>query len=153
LAEPEYDRFLRDRAYANARLEDLYEGFPDWFPEACPWGYAWHGLTEPSINQERRGRRMRLDPGRAVLTITPAFVRPYMTGLTQDVDHALFLMRFHVPCWAMAHVFGRDAMYGYRLEQGLGRFRIVGTTVKNPEQLTLNISTVCRNRLNTTSGL
>ena len=44
-------------------------------------------------------------------------------------------MRFHVPCWAIAHVFGRDAMYWYRLEQGLGRFSLVGTTVKNPERL------------------
>ena len=44
-------------------------------------------------------------------------------------------MRFHVPCWAIAHVFGRNAMYWYRLEQGLGRFSVVGTTVKNPERL------------------
>jgi hypothetical protein len=59
---------------------------------------------------------------------------PYMTGRTQDVDHALFLRRFHVPCWAIAHVFGHDAMSWYRLEQGLGRCSLVGTTVKNPEQ-------------------
>jgi hypothetical protein len=32
-------------------------------------------------------------------------------------------------------VFGRDAMYWYRLEQGLGRFSLVGTTVKHPERL------------------
>ena len=80
-------------------------------------------------------RRMRLDQGRAVLTIAPAFVMPYMTGRTQDVDDALFLMRCHVPCWAIAHVFGRDAMSCYRLEQGLSRFRVVGTTVKHPERL------------------
>src|SRR5215467_1670442 len=60
---------------------------------------------------------------------------PYMTGHTQDVDHALFLMRFHVPCWAIAHVFGRNAMYWYRLEQGLGRFSVVGSTVKTPKRL------------------
>ena len=59
---------------------------------------------------------------------------PDMTGRTQDVDQALFLRRLHVPCWAMAHVFGHDALYWYRLEQGLGRFSRVGTTVKNPEQ-------------------
>ena len=34
----------------------------------------------------------------------------------------------------MAHVFGRDAMSWYRLEQGVGRFSLVGTTVKNPER-------------------
>ena len=58
-----------------------------------------------------------------------------MTGRTQEVDPALFWRRFHVPCWALAHVFGRDAMYGSRLEQGLGRFSVVGTTVKRPEHL------------------
>jgi hypothetical protein len=135
LTQSEYDRFLSDRAYAKARLEELYEDFPELFPEAFPWGYAFYGFTEPSVKQEMCCRHIRLDQGRAVFTIAPAFVMPYMTGLTQDVDHALFLMRFHVPCWAIAHVFGRDAMYWYRLEQSLGRFSIVGTTVKNPEHL------------------
>ena len=135
LAESEYARFLSDRAYANARLDALYEAFPEVFPEACPWGYALGGFTDPSIKQERRGRRMRLCPGQAVFARAPAFVMPYMTGRTQEVDQALFFMRFHVPCWAIAHVFGRDPMYWYRLEQGLGRCSIVGTTVKNPERL------------------
>jgi hypothetical protein len=135
LAESEYDRFLSDRIYAKTRLDELYEEFPEVFPEAFPWGYALYGFTEPSIKQEIRCRRIRLDPGQAVFTIAPTFVMPYMTGRTQEVDHALFLMRFHVPCWAIAHVFGRDAMYWYRLEQGLGRFSIVGTTVKNPDRL------------------
>ena len=56
-----------------------------------------------------------------------------MTGRTHDVDQAVFLRRFQVPCWAIAHVFGREAMSWYRLEQGLGRFSFVGTTVKPPE--------------------
>ena len=132
LAESEYDRFLSERAYAKARLDELYEDFPAVFPEAFPWGYALYGFTEPSIKQEIRCRRMRLDQGQTVFAIVPAFVMPYMTGRTQEVDHALFFMRFHVPCWAISHVCGRDAMYWYRLEQGLGRFSIVGTTVKHP---------------------
>ncbi len=135
LAESEYDRFLSDRAYAKARLDELYETFPEVFPEAFPWGYALCGFTDPSIKQDIRCRRMRLCQGQAVFAIAPAFVMPYMAGRTQEVDHALFFMRFHVPCWAIAHVFGRDPMYWYRLEQGLGRFSIVGTTVKNPERL------------------
>ena len=87
------------------------------------------------MKQQLLCRRIRLDQGRAVFTIAPAFVMPYVTGRTQDVDDALFLMRCHVPCWAIAHVFGRDAMYWYRLEQGLSRFSLVGTTVKHPERL------------------
>ena len=34
LAESEYDRFLSDRPYAKARLDELYEDFPELFPEA-----------------------------------------------------------------------------------------------------------------------
>jgi hypothetical protein len=70
-----------------------------------------------------------------VFTIAPAFVMPYRAGRTQDVDHALFLRRFYGPCWAIAPVFGRAAMDGYRLEQGGGRLSRVGTTVKPPERL------------------
>jgi len=135
LAESEYDRFLSDRAYARTRLDEFYEDFPELFPEAFAWGYALYGFTEPSIKQEICCRRIRLGLGQAVFTIAPAFVMPYMTGRTQEVDDALFLMRFYVPCWAIAHVFGRDPMYWYRMGQGLGRFSIVGTTIKSPEHL------------------
>ncbi len=45
-----------------------------------------------------------------------------MSGRTDAVDKALFLMQFHVPCWAIAEVCGRDPMSWYRFEQGLGRF-------------------------------
>ena len=110
LAESEYDRFLTDRSYAEGRLEELYEEFAELFPDAFPWGYTFFGFTEPSIKQQLLCRRIRLDQGRTVFTIAPAFVMPYMTGRTQDVDQALFLRRFQVPCWAIAHVFGRDAM-------------------------------------------
>lgn len=127
--------FLTDRPYAKARLDALYAAFPELFPDAFPCGYAFFGYTEASIKQQLLCRRIRLEQGRTVFTIAPAFVMPYMTGQTQDLDHALFLMRFHVPCWAIAHVFGRDAMYWYRLEHGLGRFSLVGTTVKSPERL------------------
>src|SRR5207245_8605649 len=38
----------------------------------------------------------------------------------------------HGPCGAMAHVLGHQALAWYRLEQGLGRCRLVGTTVQPP---------------------
>jgi len=135
LAESEYDRFLTDRSYAKARLEELYEECAALLPNAFPSGYPFFGYTEPSMKQQLLCRRIRLEQGHTVFTIAPAFVMPYMTGRTQDVDDALFLRRFHVPCWAIAHVFGRDAMYWYRLDHGLGRFSLVGTTVKSPEHL------------------
>ena len=35
----------------KARLDELYEDFPEGFPEAFPWGYALYGLTDLSIKQ------------------------------------------------------------------------------------------------------
>jgi hypothetical protein len=135
LAEPEYARFLSDRTYAKARLQELYEDDPEWFPEAFPWGYALYGFTDSSWKQPLRCRRLRLDATQEVFTVAPAFVMPYRSGRVEAVENALFLMRFRVPCWAIAYVFGRDAMYWYRLHQGLGRFSIVGTTVKTAQRL------------------
>ena len=135
LGELDYEWFIQDHTYAKARLEDLYEDHPDLFPEAFGGGYAFFGFTDPSIKQHLRCRRLRLERGGEVFTVAPALVMPYMSGRTEEVDNALFLMRFHVPCWAIAHVFGRDPMYWYRLEQGLGRFSLVGTTVKQANRL------------------
>ena len=135
LTEHEYERFLSERTYAKARLQELCEDYPELFPEAFPWGYALYGFTDSSWKQQLRCRRLRLDATQEVFTVAPAFVMPYMSGRVETVEKALFFMRFHVPCWAMAYVFGRDAMYWYRLQQGLGRFSIVGTTVKTAERL------------------
>ena len=97
LAESEYDRFLTDRSYTKGRLEELYEECAELFPDAFPSGYTFFGYTEPSMKQQLLCRRIRLEQGRTVFTLAPAFVMPYMTGRTQDVDDALFLRRFHVP--------------------------------------------------------
>jgi hypothetical protein len=98
LGELEYDRFSQDRPYAQSRLEELYEDHPEWFLQAFGGGDAVFGFTEPSIKQHLRCRRLRLDQGDAVCTVAPAFVMPYMSGWTDEVDKALCLMRFHVPC-------------------------------------------------------
>ena len=54
---------------------------------------------------------------------------PYMTVRTADIEGPPFLRKFGVPFWALAHVFGGDPMSWYRMECGLGRFSVVGTTV------------------------
>jgi hypothetical protein len=139
LREVEYDQFLTNRLYAKRRLEELYECHPELFPEALGWGYTLYGFTHPSRKQELRCRRIRLEQSGAVFTVAPAFVMPYMSGRTEEVEKALFLMRFHVPCWAIAEVFGRDPMYWYRLAQGLGRFNLVGTTIKRADRLPMDL--------------
>ena len=61
-----------------------------------------------------------------------------MTVRMADVEGPLFLRKFGVPFWALARVFGGDPMSWYRMECGLGRFSVVGTTVRTatlPEHL------------------
>ena len=43
------------------------------------------------------------------------------------------MRKFGVPFWALAHVFSHDPMFWDRLECGLGRFSVVGTTVRQAE--------------------
>jgi len=133
--EHEYDLFIDDKDFAKKRLESLFWQSPEQFPELFDQGYELYGFTAWSSKLDMRCRRLRLVANKVVYTVAPGFVMPYMTGYTEAVSKALFLMRFHVPCWAIAYVFGRDAMYWYRLEQSLGRFSVVGTTVKDGEQL------------------
>src|SRR5205085_2527373 len=60
----------------------------------------------------------------------PSFVMPYMTARTDAVQQGLFLRKFGVPFWGLAHALGRDPMFWYRMECGLGRASLVGTTVR-----------------------
>lgn len=63
-----------------------------------------------------------------------------MTALTDNVEKVLFFRKFSVPYWAISYVFGKNPMYWYRMEQTIGRNSIVGTTIRNPEDLPEHIS-------------
>ena len=136
LAEADYEQFISNGEFAKGQLDQLYGLHPELFPEAWGQGYVFYGFTAPSRKQQQqRYRRVRLTATGGVFTVAPAFVMPYLSATVTEVEKAVLLMRFHVPCWVLAYVFGRDAMYWYRLQQGLGRFSVVGTTVKMPARL------------------
>ncbi len=84
-------------------------------------------------------RRIKLTANGAVYQVRPDFALPYMAGKTDEVEKGLYLRRFGVPFDALAYVFGHDASYWYRLHQSLGRFSIVGTTIRSPEKIPVNL--------------
>jgi len=47
----------------------------------------------------------------------------------------LYFRQFKGPIEALAYAFGHDAMYWYRLETKEGRYNLVGSTIKESEQL------------------
>lgn len=136
IGEAEY-RQVADNSEEFRRLVDrCYQQMPELFPEGFEKGYELKDRRE-SRKTGLTIRRIELRDGTAY-SIRPSFLMPYLSGRTDDVEAPLFLRKFGVPYWALAHVFGRDAMYWYRMETGLGRNSIVGTTVRRaalPEHL------------------
>lgn len=110
-------------------LDQAFRDHPELFPKAFAQGYRLKD-TRRSAKTGLRLRRVRLKTTGQSFSVRPSFVLPSLTGWTDDVQGPLFLRAFGVPFWALARVFGKDAMYWYRLEVSLGRNSIVGTTLR-----------------------
>jgi len=106
--------------------------YPELFPNEIVDGYAMKDIR-PSKKQGVPIRRIEIN--NVAYTIRPSFIMPYMTGMTDKIEKALFLRKFDVPFWGLVYVFGKYSMYWYRIEQSLGRNSLVGTTVRNPEDI------------------
>jgi hypothetical protein len=121
----------------RAALDCFYRDLPDVFPKDFAPGYV---LKDSRVSAKLglRLRRVACKATGATFTIRPSFALPYMVGYTDDAEKALFLRSFGVPFWALARTFGRGPMYWYRLEVGLGRNSLAGTTLRRadvPEDL------------------
>jgi hypothetical protein len=134
--EPEaYEHLLRDTSAYGQYVDQCLEEHPELFPAEIKQGYRWYGLYPRSKKMPAvRMRRICLRGG-GVFTLAPSFVLSYGMGQVEDVEKALFLRRFGVPYWGLTHVFGRNDMYWQRLVSHLGRYDLVGTTVKTAEGL------------------
>ncbi len=129
--EDEYQAIVDDPKRFRRRLEGRFAEMPELFPEGFAEGYA---MKDARTSRKQRVpiRRITLRDGRSY-SIRPSFLMPYMTARTDDVEAPMFFRKFGVPFWALARVFGRDPMYWYRMEIGLGRPSIVGTTARRAE--------------------
>ena len=135
IEETQYADFLHDCTFARTYLDEVLTKHREIFPDQIEDGYVFNGFTEVSAKLGLRQRRIRLKATSEVFTLAPAFVLSYMRGKTETLETVLFLMRFHVPYWALAYVFGHTEMYWYRLQCSLGRLSVVGTTVAQAESL------------------
>ncbi len=132
-----YTDLVEDAGRFRHWLDQAFRDCPEVFPENFAQGYR---LKDDRSSRKTglRIRRIHLKSTGKSFSIRPSFVLPYMTAGTDEVEGPLFLRSFGVPFWALARVFGKNAMYWYRLEVSLGRNSIVGTTVRQvslPEHL------------------
>jgi hypothetical protein len=132
-----YRQVIDSPALYRQWLDEAFRTTPELFPAAFATGYT---LKDDRVSAKRglRLRRIRCKATGCAFSVRPCFVLPYMTAWTDQADGPLFLRSFGVPFWALARVFGKGAMFWYRVELGLGRNSIVGTTVRRaalPEHL------------------
>jgi hypothetical protein len=137
IGKDDYQDLIADPACFRAWLDQSFRACPELFPKAFSGGYRLKD-ARTSARTGLRLRRVRLKATGESFSVRPSFLLPYMAGTTHDVQGPLFLRAFGVPFWALARVFGRNAMYWYRLEVSLGRNSVVGITVRKadlPEHL------------------
>jgi hypothetical protein len=131
----QYQDIVQDAGAFRAWVDMNVEQYPELFPNEMGEGYRLHDIRSSRKLPEIRVRRIRLNQSGTVYRVMPSFVLSYMTGYAEMVEKALFLRRFGVPFWGLTYVFGRSDMYWYRVVEHLGRFDLVGTTVKAPDKL------------------
>jgi hypothetical protein len=124
-----YQALIDDPARFRAWLDAAFADCPELFPQGFADGYTLKD-DRASAKTGLRLRRVECKADGRAYSVRPSFVLPYQAGLTDDVEKPLLLRRFGVPFWAIAHVFGKDPCYWYRLAVSLGRNSLVGTTVR-----------------------
>jgi len=135
-SQEEYNRVLNDPKEFRDAIDQMAVRYPQLFPTSFQDGYKMKDIRH-SARLKIHTRRIVV--GHVAYNIQPSFIMPYMTGKVDDVENALFLRKFGVPFWALAHCYGRNPMYWYRLEASLGRFSIVGTTIQDSKLLPRHI--------------
>ncbi|MEM6321247.1 MAG: hypothetical protein AAF960_26555 [Bacteroidota bacterium] len=131
--EKMYSSFMEDNEIAHETIRQHYAQYPELFPKEMENGYMLNGCTRIS---KKLGFKMRkIKVANISYRIRPSFILPYFRAKTRDVSKALFLLKFGVPFWALAYVFGKNAMWWYRLYLHFHQFSIVGTTIRKKEFL------------------
>lgn len=132
--EEKYADFVKNKEIAHQMIGDLIKKHPELFPhDLAEKGYSLYGRDRRSKKMDIQLRKIKI--GTAIYRIRPSFVLPYMRAKTKDAENALLLIRFGVPFWVIAIIFGRNSMYWYRLYICIAYNNLVGTTVYNKDKM------------------
>ena len=138
ISEQKYSDFIKDSKCAHEIIISALNSSPEIFPKnTLELGYTLKGSGRISKKMNIRLRRIKI--GTTIYRIRPSFILPYMSGKTKDVKDPLFFMRFGVPFWAIAVVFGRNPMYWYRMFIRLSSFNLTSTTVYDKTKMPRHI--------------
>lgn len=133
-SEAHYATCVADPDLFRAHLLAVVARHPELLPKDVATGFVFHDSYRSS-KLELVLRRIKLTATGEVVLVRPSFVMPYLIGRTDEIERALYLRQWAVPFDALAHVFGRNAMFWYRAWCALGRPSIVGSTIKDASRL------------------
>ncbi len=129
-----YERFMLESKFAHETIKELYESHMDLFPAEMLSGYKLNGRTRLSKKIEGFQMRKIMVAG-TNYQIRPSYILPYCREQVDLASKGLFLLKFGVPFWALAFVFGYNATWWYRMFISLERHDIVGTTIYDAKDL------------------
>lgn len=89
-------------------VDDRIELFPELFPPEIAKGYLMKGIY---YSKKLSIPIRRIEIADTPYTIRPSFIMPYMTGIVDEIEKALFMRKFNIPFWALSYVFGKNPMY------------------------------------------
>lgn len=128
---------MEEPAYAHQLIAHAFQEEPKLFPASMAEGYKLNGKTPESKKQGIRLRRIRT--GNRTYQLRPVFHMPYMRGEVELIANALYLTKFGVPFFALAVVFGKNAMYWYRCFIALSKYSLMGTSHYGSTSLPSNL--------------
>lgn len=137
-SEQHYSDYLADTWKYREFLARQFKQHPELFPAKFAEGYQFHSRYRQK-KQDLVLRRIKLKATEKVFTIRPSFVMPYGVARTDEVEKPLHLRRDGVSFESLVYAYGRDIHYWERMWRGLGRNSLVGTTVKDPAKLPINL--------------
>jgi hypothetical protein len=135
MTQQKYDRVWNNPVQVRQTVQQQLQTFPELFPARIEEGFHLAGfLPESKKMPGIKLRQLKLSDGRQY-TLRPSFVFGYMTGTVDEVEHPLLLLALGTPCWVVTEIFGHNDMYWQRHLERLGRNSLVGTTVRDAQQL------------------
>ena len=109
--EPFYGEVMSDVTLFRKWLAGQHELDPELDPELFPELFPDIFADSFSMKDRRSSARLGIQIRRVTLrdgsgwSVRSSFSLPGMVARTEDVEHALFLRKFAVPFWTLAHVF------------------------------------------------
>jgi hypothetical protein len=136
MTREQFDENWHDAGKMREFVDRIMKESSELFPECLLKGYGFHGMARPSKKLDGiRLRKIRPTGENEAYHLRPSFVMNFMTGTADELEYPLLLASFGVPDWVLTLGFGHNDMFWHRLVERLGRNRLVGTTVRDPERL------------------